>query len=84
MYLGKLSCHPSTDISVNAITYDTAGLENLKVASDKTILGVGNAGVLKGKGLVLPATTKNVIIQNIHITVSRRFEVWRHVNGMEC
>lgn len=46
------------------------------MASDKTIHGVGSAGVLSGKGLTLPDTTKNVIVQNIHITNINPQHVW--------
>ncbi|OMP83622.1 putative pectin lyase A [Diplodia seriata] len=54
----------STSISV---TYDTAGVEGIKVGNNKSIIGVGSKGVIRGKGLRL-AGVKNVIIQNIHIT----------------
>lgn len=52
--------YPST-----TCTYDNAGLEGLTVASDKSIVGVGSAGVLRGKGLRLTSGVQNVIIQNI-------------------
>lgn len=50
-------------------TYDDAAKSPLDVGSNKSILGVGNKGVLKGKGLRVSGGNKNVIIQNIHITV---------------
>lgn len=55
-----------------SISYDKAGATSLVVGSNKSIVGVGSKGVIQGKGLRLPATSKNVIIQNVHITVSRR------------
>lgn len=35
---------------VSSITYDAAGVEGIKVGSDKTIVGEGSKGVIKGKG----------------------------------
>ncbi|KUI54750.1 putative pectin lyase A [Cytospora mali] len=57
------------------VTYDNAGLNPIKVASDKTILGQGTSGVIKGKGLYL-ANVENVIIQNIRITELNPQYVW--------
>lgn len=75
-YLGTLSCSEDGKTAISSISYDVAGTTPLEVASDKTILGAGSAGVLSGKGLTLPATTKNVIIQNIHITNINPQHVW--------
>lgn len=50
------------------VTYDNAAVNPINVASDKTILGVGSKGGLKGKGLRMANGAKNVIIQNIYIT----------------
>ena len=52
-------------------TYDDAAKTPLDVGSNKSIVGVGSKGVLKGKGLRVSEGNKNVIIQNIHITVCR-------------
>lgn len=46
------------------ITYDKAGTAGINVASDKTSIGVGNKGVIKGKGLRF-VNVKNIIVQNI-------------------
>lgn len=70
-YIGTLSCGGSNMVQTS-ITWDKAGATPLVVGSNKSIVGVGNKGVIIGKGLRLPATTTNVIIQNIHITVSCR------------
>ena len=51
-----------------SVTYDNAAIEGINVASDKSIVGVGSAGVLRGKGLRMANGLSNVIIQNIHIT----------------
>lgn len=60
------SCDDGTWVSC---TYDNAARTPLDVGSNKSIVGVGNKGVLKGKGLRIRGGNKNVIIQNIHITV---------------
>lgn len=48
----------------------------IDVASDKTILGVGSSGAIKGKGLRFRGGTKNVIVQNIAITDLNPEFVW--------
>lgn len=68
-YLGTLSCGGSNMVAVFSIKYDAAGVTPLVVASNKSLVGVGSKGIIMGKGLRLPSTTTNVIIQNIHLTV---------------
>lgn len=68
-YIGTLSCGASGMVP-SQISYNKAGTTNLVVGSNKSIVGVGSKGVIKGKGLRLPSTTKNVIVQNVHLTVS--------------
>ncbi|KAL4966204.1 polysaccharide lyase family 1 protein [Aspergillus stella-maris] len=58
------------------VTYDNAGTLGITVNSDKTILGEGSAGVIKGKGLRLVSGTSNVIIQNIAVTDINPKYVW--------
>ncbi|KAF9872355.1 pectin lyase [Colletotrichum karsti] len=74
-YIGSLSCGGS-DMVAAQITYDKAGATNLPVGSNKSIVGVGSKGVIQGKGLKLPKTSKNVIIQNVHITNLNPKSVW--------
>ena len=50
-------------------TYWNAPREPLTVGSDKSIVGVGDNGVMRGKGLRINSGASNVIIQNIHFTV---------------
>ncbi|WAQ88432.1 hypothetical protein PtA15_9A559 [Puccinia triticina] len=57
------------------VSYHEAPLEPLVVKSNKTILGVGSSGVLRGKGLVLH-NAHNVKIQNIIITQLNPSIVW--------
>ncbi|PYH89570.1 pectin lyase-like protein [Aspergillus ellipticus CBS 707.79] len=55
-------------------TWYTAALKALEVASNKTIISVGESGVIKGKGLSFTNGASNIIIQNIqidHITTAR-------------
>jgi len=76
-YLGELSCAASDDnVPVSSITYDLAGPTALKVGSNKSILGVGGKGVLKGKGLSLQKNAKNVIIQGVEFTNINPGVVW--------
>ncbi|KAE8355637.1 pectin lyase fold/virulence factor [Aspergillus coremiiformis] len=56
-------------------TYDNAAQTPLRVGSNKSIVGVGNRGVLRGKGLNISGQT-NIIIQNIHITDLNPQYVW--------
>lgn len=76
LYLGDLSCGGSDNVAVSSISYDAAGPEALKVGSNKSILGVGGKGVLKGKGLSLQKNAKNVIIQGIEFTDINPGVVW--------
>ncbi|KAM5347435.1 hypothetical protein ACJ41O_010440 [Fusarium nematophilum] len=62
---------PTVDVS-----YDKAGLNPIIVASDKTIIGTGSKGVIKGKGLRITGGSQNIIIQNIHITELNPQYVW--------
>ncbi|RYP11525.1 hypothetical protein DL765_007757 [Monosporascus sp. GIB2] len=61
---------------VASITYDKAAVLGITVASDKTLVGVGSKGVIKGKGLRMANGVKNIIIQNIHITNLNPQYVW--------
>jgi pectin lyase len=58
-----------------SVTYDEAGLDPIIVASDKTLIGSGSAGVIKGKGLRIVGGS-NIILQNIHITELNPQYVW--------
>ena len=58
------------------VTYDKVAQTPLEVKSNKSIVGVGSAGVLRGIGLRLVNGVKNVIIQNIHITQLNPQYVW--------
>ncbi|KAF9884806.1 hypothetical protein FE257_001222 [Aspergillus nanangensis] len=57
-------------------TYDNAAKTPLQVGSNKSIVGVGSDGVLRGKGLRVIDGNSNIIIQNIHITQLNPEYVW--------
>ncbi|KAL4917578.1 pectin lyase fold/virulence factor [Aspergillus aurantiobrunneus] len=57
-------------------TYDAAGPTPIPVASDKTLLGEGGEGAIKGKGLSFTDGVSNVIVQNIKIAELNPQFVW--------
>ncbi|KAH8663207.1 pectin lyase fold/virulence factor [Ilyonectria robusta] len=59
-----------------SVSYDKAGILGITVKSNKSIIGVGSAGIIKGKGLRLVSGVSNIIIQNIHITNLNPKYVW--------
>ncbi|KAF5001730.1 hypothetical protein FDECE_10863 [Fusarium decemcellulare] len=58
------------------VKYDKASYLGMPVGSNKSLVGVGNKGVLLGKGLRFNAGAKNIIIQNIHIDNLNPQYVW--------
>ncbi|CAI0648296.1 unnamed protein product [Colletotrichum noveboracense] len=58
-----------------SVSYNKAGLNPIKVGSNKSIIGSGSSGVIVGKGLRL-AGSKNVIIQNIKVENINPKYVW--------
>ncbi|CAE6441393.1 unnamed protein product [Rhizoctonia solani] len=81
------TCSPNPQLAINAnnwcsadaatlsITYKKAATSGIIVGSNKTILGKGSSGWIKGKGLRLVGST-NVIIQNIRISDLNAQFVW--------
>ncbi|CAP95882.1 hypothetical protein E8E15_010020 [Penicillium rubens] len=59
-----------------SVNYDKAGSLGITVKSNKSIVGSGNAGVIKGKGLRIVSGANNVIIQNVAITDINPKYVW--------
>ncbi|GAQ02702.1 probable pectin lyase E [Aspergillus lentulus] len=74
-YIGTLSCTGSTTTAVSAITYNAAGGKPLTVNSNKSIVGVGNKGIIEGRGLRIYGAS-NVIIQNVHLYNINPQYVW--------
>jgi len=58
------------------VTYDKAATNPLMVSSDKTVLGVGRNGVIRGKGFRMAGGTNNVILQNLEIRDLNPQYVW--------
>lgn len=46
-----------------SVKYDNAGTLGITVTSDKTIIGEGSKGIIKGKGLRIVSGASNIIIQ---------------------
>lgn len=67
------TCDSGTWVSC---TYYNAPRSPLDVGSNKSIVGKGSAGVIKGKGLRVRGGNSNVIIQNIHFTGLNPEYVW--------
>ncbi|KAG6586930.1 Pectate lyase [Phytophthora cinnamomi] len=65
------ACKNGTSVTV---TFDNAPFNRLNVRGNKTIRGIGNKGVIVGKGLGLNG--HNIIVQNIHITEINAHLVW--------
>ncbi|QRV79560.1 pectate lyase [Ceratobasidium sp. AG-Ba] len=84
------TCSPNPQLAIDAnnwcgsqypnaakstVTYKKAGVSAITVNSNKTLLGKGSAGGIKGKGLRIVGG-RNIIIQNIRISdINARF-VW--------
>lgn len=58
------------------VSYDNAGIWPLQIGSNKTVLGVGRSGAIKGRGLRVGDGNSNVIIQNIAISDINPEVVW--------
>ncbi|MEK8033471.1 polysaccharide lyase family 1 protein [Ideonella sp. DXS29W] len=58
-------CAGKTNFSV---TYDAAGANPMQVGSNKTIIGVGDASGIKGRGLRIIGGNSNIIVRNLTIS----------------
>lgn len=63
-----------------SVTYDNAASSPINVGSDKTLIGSGSAGVIRGKGLSLSGGVKNVIIQVCAALVRTRLKLRLTIN----
>ncbi|CAI7611060.1 unnamed protein product [Penicillium glandicola] len=59
-----------------SVTYDNAGVLGITVTSNKSLIGSGSAGIIKGKGLRIVSGASNIIIQNVAITDINPKYVW--------
>jgi len=62
--------------STFSYTFDAAGNQPLQVASNKTILGLGNDATIVGKGFVLRSGVSNIILRNLTITDINPELIW--------
>ncbi|KAF8750328.1 Pectate lyase [Rhizoctonia solani] len=84
------TCTPGAQIAINlnswcdndqpnaattTVTYNKAGISGISVGSNKTLLGKGTAGWIKGKGLRI-AGSSNIIIQNVRFSDINAEYVW--------
>lgn len=58
------------------MTYDNAATKPIDIRSNKSIVGVGDKGVIRGKGFRFVSGAKNVIFQNVHITELNPQYIW--------
>lgn len=61
-------------VPAETVTYNKAAKTPIKVGSNKSIVGIGNKGIIKGKGLSFAG--KNVIVQNIQVSDLNHKYVW--------
>ena len=65
----------NSDYPSVSVTYDSAAITPINVKSNKSIVGEGTKGVIRGKGLRF-AGSENIIVQNIHITELNPQYIW--------
>ncbi|KAI3394756.1 hypothetical protein diail_2285 [Diaporthe ilicicola] len=59
-----------------SVKYDNAAITPITVKSNKSLVGSGSSGIIKGKGLKIVSGANNIIIQNVHITDLNPQYVW--------
>lgn len=69
-------CGQQKNAKRTTVNYRKAPMTPLVINSNKSLLGVGAKGVIKGKGVVINKPAKNIIIRNIVITYLNPFAVW--------
>ncbi|KAF2133801.1 polysaccharide lyase family 1 protein [Dothidotthia symphoricarpi CBS 119687] len=57
------------------VTYNVAPTKPIDIKGNKSIVGVGNKGVIRGKGFRL-VNVKNIVIQNVHFTDLNPQYIW--------
>ncbi|KAK2740791.1 pectin lyase [Colletotrichum kahawae] len=64
------------DMQKISCTYWNAPTQPIYVGSNKSIVGVGESGIIRGKGFRMSHDVSNVIFQNIHITELNPEYIW--------
>ncbi|KAK0662655.1 putative pectin lyase F-2 [Lasiodiplodia hormozganensis] len=59
-----------------SVTYDVAATNPIDVKSNKSIVGVGDKGVIRGKGFRFVSGAQNIIFQNVHVTELNPQYIW--------
>ncbi|KAF1363893.1 polysaccharide lyase family 1 protein [Lizonia empirigonia] len=66
----------NSDYPTVSVTYDSAALTPINVSSNKSIVGEGSKGVIRGKGIRFANGAQNVIVQNVHFTELNPQYIW--------
>ncbi|KAJ5623065.1 pectin lyase D [Penicillium lividum] len=64
------------DAPTTSVTYNSAGLLGITVNSNKSLIGEGTSGVIKGRGIRIVSGASNIIVQNVAITDINPKYVW--------
>lgn len=64
------------DKSATTVSYDKSAVTPILVNSNKSLVGIGNKGIIKGKGLRMVHGVSNIIIQNLHFTEMNYDLIW--------
>ncbi|KAF6823204.1 pectin lyase F-1-like protein 1 [Colletotrichum musicola] len=64
------------DMEKISCTYWNSPREPIYIKSNKSLVGVGDKGVIRGKGFRLSHDVSNIILQNIHITELNPEYIW--------
>lgn len=59
-----------------SVTYDVAATNPIDVKSNKSVIGVGDKGVIRGKGFRFVNGVSNIIFQNVHVTELNPQYIW--------
>ncbi|KAF7887520.1 hypothetical protein EAF00_009814 [Botryotinia globosa] len=73
----EVSANADPSLPKPTVTYDTAGIppNAIKLGSNKSIVGVGAAGKIKGRGFYISGA-KNIIIQNVEFVEMNPKYIW--------
>nr|AFS18475.1 PL1 [Penicillium digitatum] len=70
-------CHNyEPNAATTTVTYKNAGMLGINIGSNKSLIGEGTSGVIKGRGLRLANGVQNIIVQNIAVTDINARYVW--------
>lgn len=58
------------------VEYDAAATLGITITSNKSLIGSGSSGVIKGRGIRIVSGASNIIVQNIEITDLNPKYVW--------